>query len=349
MEVKKCSLIMLLMLCTFTAVGNDEICGGAVDLFDKGRFEEAEAAALKRARGDELARCSRIAGDAALMRGNEKYYQYYARAYAEQLDTSLYLTKGDSPIFKFLAAATVVLGAAADYGNAKQGIQSNNTMVAFDAADRMNASLSSTIGSPEYRKIVNATMKDLRRVGKGAAGAYPIVFPWHRNMPGASMARVHVGSKVCDGSRKSETTFVTTRECFEGGRSAEGAFVTMRAALMDTEMAKVQSTSVHDDKWMLLHISPEERMAKVGAGDSPFTAKSYSYSAENQHAVTWFSDDFSKVVIYIKQCKLPQMADCAEELRHGALIWVRPKQRQDSWFWVGQGLNDGTYQSTTWN
>lgn len=341
-------VMLSILICNQVKAGDDD-CGGAVGAFDKANFEVAESLAAKNARGDDMESCSRVAGDAALMRGNSNFYQYYARAYAEDLDTSLYLTKGDSPIFKVLAAATMVLGVAADYGNAQQGIQSNNTVVAYDTARRMNASLTSTIGTPEYRKIVSTTMKDLKKISKGKAGVYPIVFPWHRNMPGASMVRIHVGTQVCNGSRIDNTTFVTSRECFESGGSAEGSFITKQAALMDTEIAKIQSTSIRDNKWMLIHIANEERMAKYGKGDSPFTAKNYSHSDNNQHAVTWFSDDFSKVVIYVKFCKHPKMADCAEEIRNGAHVWVRPEVRKDSWFWAGQGLSDGTYQTTTWN
>lgn len=339
----KYALITILALgpCAYAS----EDCGDALDLYREAKYAEAEAVASKYAK---KAFCARVAGDAAFMQGKDNYYRYYASALAEDFDTSFYLTKGDSPIFKALAGLTAALGVAADHANAQQGIQSNNTVVAFDTANRMYSSLSSSIGAPEYRETVKATMKDLRRIARGKSDPYPVVYPIHRNVPGFSMSRIHVGSSICNAIRRDEATFVTTSECYFGGSTIDGAFVTVRAALMDFEVAKVVTTSSPYKDWVFINIGSEQRMYLPGGYDDAWSGQNYVYDQKNLHAVTWFSDDFSKLVPYVKVCKLARLSDCAEEIRNGALIWVYPKSQSDGWYFVGQGLSSGEFLRSSW-
>lgn len=338
-----CALALLLASTSMACFAKDPFCVSATGLFDRGAYAEAEQVALKNARGAYKTTCLRIAGDAALMRGSDTFYRHYAQAIARDADTSLYITKGDSPLWKSLGAITVAAGIAADYGNARQGITSSHASEALDLSTGLNASLSKTIGDRDYRETIRTIEKDMRSIGRGKHGDIPVIYPNSVKVAGVSMARIVVGGQVCNAVRTGLQSFVTSKECFTVGSAAVDAIVVQGTGLAEWDLGEVSSFTIMRQHWVRADVGG--RMAEVWDRNPPRMAgQGYVLSGDHQVAVTWFAEEFSKVVPFFRRCQSPELQDCRSEISNRALVWIKATDL-DGWRLYGMGLPDGSVQT----
>lgn len=280
-------------------------------------------------------------GDARFMSGDELAYTSYTQAWNEDLKSAWSATKGDSPVWKVLAASVAILGVATDVSNARQGITSNYTTDALNTSGKMMSTLEDATGNKENRQNVKRVMGDIRKLAKRETSSYRIIHPASNRVAGAAMARIHTPNGVCNGVRVEASRYAVSSACLAKFGAPTG--VSVNTTLRPGDFATVSA----------LYPNGDETVIAVALNDgAEISTESWRPARPNPMltapqpdawGATWFAPEFDFIVPVFEACSSDRFDDCGDVHQNNAILWVR---QEGSWRFYGFATPDGKIVAT---
>lgn len=278
-------------------------------------------------------------GDARFLAGDEAAYQSYTLAWHYALKDAWDATKGDSPVWKVLAAGVAVLGVATDVVNAQQGVTSNFAVEAMDTSGKMMATLEEATGNKDVRKNVKRIMGDIKALTKRGESSYRIIYPMDSRVAGAGMARIYTANGICNGVRVDTGKYAVSTACLE--KFGEPTGVTINTTLRPEDFASVTNVEA-DGGQSVVTVSTTEGDISTDSWRPSKPSGVQSASKPDAWGATWFAPEFDFIVPVFEACTSDHFDDCGDVYGNNAILWVR---QGGEWRFYGFATPDGKIAS----